>query len=69
MIDKRPVDGDVTSDWWLDTESNSSAPMLTEQTPHRVSQVLGPDGNPVLITEPRRVIGFDLSYGVVKHKP
>ena len=62
MIDKKPVGGDISNDSWRwDVESNCPAPTLTEQTPHRVSQVLGPDGNFVLLTEPRRVVGFDLS--------
>ena len=61
MIDKRPVDGDLT-DWFMPTGTgdNAAAPMLMDQPPHRTTQVLGPDGQPVLVTQPRRIIGFDL---------
>lgn len=61
MIDKRPTPGDYT-DFVMEpyADGGGSAPMLHETIPARVSEVLGPDGNPVMVDLPRRKIGFDL---------
>lgn len=36
-------------------------PLLFDREPSRLSQVLGPDGEPVKIDLPRRRAGFDLA--------
>lgn len=59
MIDKHPQEG-VYMEW--DGEPIGGdicpAPMLTDREPSRVSCVLGPDGEPLVASIPRRVIGF-----------
>lgn len=61
MYDKTPCPGNWT-DHYDDVYSggNSTAPMLHDVPPARITQVLGPDGNPVRVDVPRRAIGFDL---------
>ena len=62
MIDKQPVDGDLTDGWMMSPYSgeNPPAPTLSETVPSRPTEVLGPDGNKVHVAIPRRAIGFDL---------
>ena len=62
MIDRKPTPGDWT-DSVMEPYCGSSgiSPMLNEPIPARVSEVLGPDGNPVLISVPRHRLGFDLT--------
>lgn len=61
MVDNQPTPGNWTCDLMdqFDTEVNI-CPVLTEPIPSRPSEVLGPDGEPVSVDLPRRVIGFDL---------
>jgi hypothetical protein len=61
MYDKTPCPGNWT-DYYDDFYSgvDTPAPLLHDAPPSRVTQVLGPDGKPVRVDTPRRVLGFDL---------
>jgi hypothetical protein len=62
MIDKQPAPGDLT-DWLMEPYEarDTPSPMLHDATPARVSSVLGPDGEPVMVDTPRRRMGFVLT--------
>ena len=61
MIDRKPSPCD-----WSDpllrpySGANTPAPYLHDRPSARVSSLLGPDGEPLLVPIPRRAIGFDL---------
>lgn len=62
MIDKRPAPGDL-SDWVMtpyEDRSGDIQPAIFDRPSERVSALLGPDGEPLLVGIPRRAIGFDL---------
>ncbi len=62
MIDKRPTPGDLTEyvmePYYPDCEP--IYPSLSYSPSERVSEVLGPDGEPLMVGYPRPAIGFDL---------
>ncbi len=62
MIDKRPTPGDIT-DWWLMDPykgGGSTQPMMEYRPKERISKLLGPDGEPLLVPIQRIAVGFDL---------
>jgi hypothetical protein len=62
MIDKQPAPGEMTKLLMAPyTGGGGGAVMLHEPVPARRSQVLGPDGNSVMISVPRRQMGFNLT--------
>ena len=62
MIDKMPTPGDMT-DYLMEPYSggNGASPMTFDRPSERVSALLGPDGEPLLVGIPRVRLGFDLT--------
>ncbi len=61
MIDKQPSPGNWT-EYLMDAYAGPEAerPSLSYRPSYRVSALLGPDGEPLLVPIPRVAIGFDL---------
>lgn len=56
---------DITQAGWdwalLDEPGGIPAPQVWHTPAERISQLLGPDGEPLLVPYPRNRIGFDLT--------
>lgn len=62
MIDRHPTYGDLTHEMMTqDFFVNTDQPITIDHAPSaRVSALLGPDGEPLLVFYPRIKLGFDL---------
>ncbi len=58
MIDKKP--GDSLHEWPSYWDGWQSEPQIDHRPSERISALLGPDGEPLMVPIPRRAMGFDL---------